>query len=162
MKTVVKWTFWFDEQYPETDWPISDEEEQEYIDAIVREIRKRGYRITGFAHQGEQFCTPVFNDGRRYTASFRQWGGIMADAQGIEGEYGYAVWAWTPPFEGLNLPKPGDWEETVESLEQQGHRWQADQERQMKELRAEIESMDRLEGKYDNTPTDDNRQRYSG
>ena len=147
MKNVIRWTFWFDEQYPETEWPISDEEEQEYVDAIVREIREKGYRITGFAHQGDQFCTPVFDDGRRYTASFRQWGGIMAGALGIDGEYAYTHWAWFPPEGGLNLPKPGDWDESAESLKQQSQRWQADQERQEKELRAEIERMHQFEGK---------------
>ena len=146
MKSVVKWTFWFDEEYPETEWPISDEEEQEYVDAIVREIRMRGYRITGFAHQGDQFCTPVFDDGRRYTASFRQWGGIMADALEIEGEFAYAQWAWCAPPEGMNLPKPGDWDESAESLELQGRRWQADQEREKQELIKDLETLERVLG----------------
>ena len=146
MKSVTRWTFWFDEQYPETEWPISDEEEQEYVDAIVREIREKGYRITGFAHQGDQFCTPVFDDGRRYTASFRQWGGIMAAALGIDGEYGYTVWAWSTPPEGLNIPKPGDWDESAESLEKQGQRWQADREREMQGLIKDLKTLERVLG----------------
>ena len=146
MKSVVRWTFWHDEEYPETEWPISDEEEQEYVDAIVRTIREKGYRITGFAHQGDQFCTPVFDDGRRYTASFRQWGGIMADALGIDGEFAYVQWAWCAPPEGLNLPKPGDWDESAESLEQQGRRWQADQEREKQELIKDLETLERVLG----------------
>ena len=146
MKNVIRWTFWFDEQYPETEWPISDEEEQEYVDAIVREIREKGYRITGFAHQGDQFCTPVFDDGRRYTASFRQWGGIMADALGIDGEYAYVRWAWSAPPEGLNLPKPGDWDESPESLKQQGNRWQEDREREKQELIKDLKTLERVLG----------------
>ena len=146
MKSVVRWTFWHDEEYLETEWPISDEEEQEYVDAIVREIQKNGYRITGFAHQGDRFCTPVFDDGRRYTASFRQWGGIMADALGIDGEFAYVQWAWCAPPEGMNLPKPGDWDESAESLEQQNQRWQTDQEREKQELIKDLETLERVLG----------------
>lgn len=146
MKSVTRRTFWFDEQYPETEWPITDEEEQEYVDAIVREIREKGYRIAGFAHQGDQFCTPVFDDGRRYTASFRQWGGIMADALGIDGEYAYVRWAWSAPSAGLNLPKPGDWDESPESLKQQGNRWQEDREREKQELIKDLKTLERVLG----------------
>ena len=145
MKNLIRWTFWFDEEYPETDWPISDEAEQEYVDAVVREIQKKGYRITGFAHQGDQFCTPVFDDGRRYTASYRQWGQIMADAQGIMDEYGYAVWAWTAPEE-MNLPKPGDWDESDESLERQARRWEADHKRRKQKLMKDMETLERVPG----------------
>ena len=146
MKSVVRWTFWHDEEYPETEWPIGDEEEQDYTDAIIRQIKEKGYRITGFVHQGDRFCTPVFDDGRRYIASFRQWGGIMADALGIDGEYGYAVWAWSTPPEGLNLPKPGDWDESVESLKQQEQRWQADREREKQELMKDLKTLEQVLG----------------
>ena len=70
MKSVIRWTFWFDEKYPETEWPISEGEEQEYVDAIIQEIREKGYHITGFAHQGDRFCTPVFDDDRRYRPEY--------------------------------------------------------------------------------------------
>lgn len=146
MKNVVRWTFWHDEMYPEIEWSINDGEEKEYTDAIVRAIREKEYRITGFAHQGDRFCTPVFDNGKRYAASYRQWGRIMADAQGIEDEYVYAQCAWCAPPEGLNLPKPGDWDESAESLERQNQRWQADREREKQALIKDLETLDRVLG----------------
>ena len=140
MRKVIRWTFWGDEAYPETEWPISDEAEQNYVDAIITEIQEKGYKITGFAHQGKQFCTPVFDDGRRYTASFRQWGQIMADALGIEREYGYTEWAWFPSEEE-KLPKPSEWEENDESRKQQAQRWEIEQERQVQEFKDEYETL---------------------
>lgn len=151
MPKVMRWTFWHDIVYPETDWPISDEKEQEYIDAIIASIRKHGYRITGFAHQGEQFCTPVFDDGKRYTASYRQWGQIMADALGIKREYAYTEWAWFPPEENEKLPMPTDWDDDEETRKQQARRWEMEQERQKQKLMAELESMKRFEHSTEKT-----------
>ena len=141
MKRVVRWTFWHDEEYPEYDTdPISQEEYQDYSNAVVRELKEKGYGISGFAHQGQQFCTPVFDDGKRYNESYRVWGQCMADALGIKGEYVYAQWAWCAPEEG-NLPKAGDWQETEESLTAQAERWKAYTDQQIKELKAKTKSM---------------------
>ena len=91
--------------------------------------------------QGEQFCTPVFDDGKRYMASFRQWGQIMADALGIKREYAYTEWAWFPPVENEKLPMPTDWGDDEETRKQQARRWEMEQERQKQKLIAELESI---------------------
>ena len=70
----------------------------------------------------------------------------MADALGIDGEYAYVRWAWSAPSEGLNLPKPGDWDESPESLKQQGNRWQEDREREKQELIKDLKTLERVLG----------------
>ena len=62
--------------------------------AIVDDIKKNGYFFSGEAHQYEIDCVPVLNDGKEYQFSQREWGGIMAEAQGVETTLGYALYAW--------------------------------------------------------------------
>ena len=55
---------------------------------LVREIREKGYRISGYDHQ-ERGWVPVFNTGEIVRMTQRGWGGLMADALQFEQENGY-------------------------------------------------------------------------
>lgn len=69
---------------------------------------------------------------------------VLSDIHGDRDAY--VQWAWCSPPESLNLPKPRDWDESVESLEQQGQRWQADQEREMQEIMKDLKTLERVLG----------------
>ncbi len=59
--------------------------------AIIDEIRKHGYRFSGWDHQETENCTPVLNDGVARHYSQRGWGALMAEALDKTGDYaGYA------------------------------------------------------------------------
>ena len=146
MRRVIRWTFFEDELYPETEWPISDKEERDYEQAVIQAIRDNGYRITGFAHQGDRFCTPVFDDGKRYCCTFRQWGGLMAEALGLGGEYAYARWAWAAP-EKEKHPDQRDWNEDPGVLSAQAARWEKDRERMTQELMRDLATLEKLEAR---------------
>lgn len=55
--------------------------------AIIEEIRAKGYRFGGDAH--ENFC-PVLNDGTFVSYSWRGWGAVMARAWNADNSDGYA------------------------------------------------------------------------
>lgn len=55
---------------------------------LVREIREKSYRISGYDHQ-ERGWVPVFNTGEIVRMTQRGWGGLMADALQFEQENGY-------------------------------------------------------------------------
>ena len=80
---------------------------------IVDEIRKRGYKFSGFYHQGGEFGRPVINDRYVVLYSQRGWGGIMAEALNLDNSDGlaYCDWAWENPHgEHAVLPRPQDYE----------------------------------------------------
>jgi hypothetical protein len=58
--------------------------------AIIDEIRKKGYLFSGWDHQETWNCVPVLNDGKKRCYSQRGWGGVMAEAYGHMGNYDYA------------------------------------------------------------------------
>ncbi|MBE6553812.1 MAG: hypothetical protein E7666_05655 [Ruminococcaceae bacterium] len=94
-------------KYRVVGWTDFDSETVDGIDgnsfaernAIIDEIRKNGYRFTGWDHQEMQTCTPVLNDGKARYYSQRGWGSIMAEAHERVGDYaGYAFGS------GSNMP----------------------------------------------------------
>ncbi|HBD06471.1 MAG TPA: hypothetical protein DCY93_03570 [Firmicutes bacterium] len=54
--------------------------------AIIKEIRKNKYLFGGDWHD---HCMPLLNDGTYVDYSWRGWGGVMARAYNIEGDYAY-------------------------------------------------------------------------
>jgi hypothetical protein len=86
-------------RYRVVGWTHFENEEIESVDAssfaesnaIIDEIRRKGYRISGWDHQEMDDCAPVLNDGIARHYSQRGWGALMAEVRGRTGDYaGYA------------------------------------------------------------------------
>lgn len=72
--TVTGWTYWGDDNYID----ISDYDF--YLDIkniVVKEIREKGYYISGFYHQDGKYGTPIINNKYILTCSYRGWGDVM-------------------------------------------------------------------------------------
>ena len=85
---IIRWTFWGDPIYPEAEWSLLDEHNPYELE-LIKEIREKCYRLSGMVHQNYRYGVPVFDDGKQFNVSMRYWGGIMANALGIEGEDAY-------------------------------------------------------------------------
>lgn len=78
---VVGWVFpYYNFEQGEVTWSVRN--------AIIDEIRKRGYKFSGNTHQ-DSSCTPVLNNGKKYLFSSRGWGDLMAEAHGYTGMMDY-------------------------------------------------------------------------
>ena len=78
---VVGWVYpYYNFEIGEVTWAVRN--------AIIDEIRKRGYDFSGRSHQ-DYDCTPVLNDGKKYLFSARGWGDLMAEAHGYNGSMDY-------------------------------------------------------------------------
>ncbi|MCH5161892.1 MAG: hypothetical protein J1G38_00185 [Clostridiales bacterium] len=62
--------------------------------AIIDEIKKKGYLFSGWVHQEGYCCAPVLNDGKVRCYSQRGWGGIMAEAHGKTGRMAYVSYSF--------------------------------------------------------------------
>ena len=76
---VIGWTNNDDENYP-----IMEENSLEVREAIIADIRANKYVFTGYDHHFEYTCTPVLNNGKRVCYGQRAWGGVMAEAHGVD------------------------------------------------------------------------------
>ena len=75
---VIGWTNSRDTDYPETDCRTAA-----IYDALVKEVREKGYRFTWDDHQSEALaCTPVINNGFKISCGPKTWGSVMAEAHG--------------------------------------------------------------------------------
>lgn len=72
---VVGWTI-FEDKYP-TRKAVGDDF-RDMINAILDEIREKGYVFGGEDHQNFIAGVPVFSDGTCFRASMRSWGNIMS------------------------------------------------------------------------------------
>lgn len=95
---VTGWTDWEDPRFKSVD-DMTDKEYDEARDAIIKEIREKGYKIAGNSHQYCDNCCPVIDNKYIYCVSMRSWGKIMAAALNLPNEDGYAYvhWAWGEP-----------------------------------------------------------------
>lgn len=110
---VIGWTDYSDEKYPSFDGSVAANQ------AVITELREKGYRFGGDAHQERRGCCPVLNNGAKVCYSMRGWGAIMAEALGINTDkYAYMEWymdGWTRVgiigYEGIErksvYPHPG-------------------------------------------------------
>ena len=104
---VTSWTDWDDSRYKEL--PNDLLESAKY--AVIKELRHRGYKITGGYHQNGDYGVPVING--RYLAKYtqRHWGWLMAKAYPEEidnrDNLAYTVWAWLVP-DGEEMVVPGE------------------------------------------------------
>ena len=84
---VIGWTDYSDEKYPSIDGSVAANQ------AVITELREKGYRFGGDAHQEKRGCCPVLNNGAKVCYSMRGWGAIMAEALGINTDK-YADMEW--------------------------------------------------------------------
>lgn len=101
---VTGWTYWSNKDYIE----ISDY--NAYLDArevVAKEIRNKGYYITGPDHQQYDFGCPIINNKYKLTCSFRGWGEIMHIAYPEELK-SYIDYAWFAVNDKIVLPKEED------------------------------------------------------
>lgn len=75
-------------------FPIAENTDEE-IEALIKEIREKGFKFGGDAHENHSCCAPVLSNGKIMHFSWREWGGIMARAWNLqtkEGKYNYILW----------------------------------------------------------------------
>ncbi len=84
------------------------------LQAIIADIKEKGYTFTGYDHQECINGAPVLNDGKKRLFSQRGFGGVMARAHGNFSRMGYAQYAFDwgddddkkmPPFERSFCPE---------------------------------------------------------
>ena len=81
---VIGWTTGKDEDYPYCECKTSA-----IYDAIVREVREKGYSFSWGEHQSDNMpCTPIINNGYKIYCGPRTWSDIMAVAHGDDDSYG--------------------------------------------------------------------------
>ena len=99
---VTDWTDWDNEKYEE----LPNKMSKEAFDAVVDEVREKGYKFSGYTHQQNRLGCPILDNKYRYNVSCRMWGDIMAHAYGLykdeEDDMAYVYWAWTPNCIGKN------------------------------------------------------------
>ena len=80
---VIGWTTADDQEYLDyecTSFPSA------ICDAIIYEIREKGYNFEWNAHQSNELpCTPIINNGYKICCGAKTWGWIMEEAFGKEG-----------------------------------------------------------------------------
>ena len=95
---VIGWTSYDDEETEDSHGCIGFAERN----AIIDDIRAHGYLFSGWDHQETWNCVPILNDGKKRCYSQRGWGGVMAEAHGMMGNYDYARFTF---FESLDREK---------------------------------------------------------
>lgn len=83
---IVKWDKYDSEKYPGFD---DGKEEAEAERIVIDEIKKNGYLFHGIYHQQGEYGCPVFDNGKQFSTTLRNWGAIMEEAQSdlINGDY---------------------------------------------------------------------------
>lgn len=74
---IIGWTD-YDSHFPSI--TIANEEVNELLLIIIKEITAHGYMLSGEAHQNAVTGVPVFNDGTCFRGSMRAWSVIMSTA----------------------------------------------------------------------------------
>jgi len=95
---VTKWTYWNNNKYKDIN-ELTDDEFKEVEETIIKEIKDKGYKFCGSAHQNIETGCPVIDDKYIYCVSMRKWGDIMARAYDLPNEDGlaYVLWSWAVP-----------------------------------------------------------------
>lgn len=81
-----------------------EELEAKIREAVIIELREKGYHFFGEHHQNDPHGTPIIDDKYIYCVSMRTWGGVMAEAypdedysQIKDDNFRYCKWAWYNP-----------------------------------------------------------------
>ena len=103
---VIGWTDW------DGDDVMAGEVSDAATEAIIDDIRKHQYKLTGFDHQERTNCAPVLNDGKKRLYSQRGFATLMARAYNYLGSKDYALFLFSeddieddlPPMERRFAP----------------------------------------------------------
>ena len=96
---VIGWTTANDNSYPNYDYCT-----KEIYNALVKEIKEKGYSFGWGSHQSRNLpCTPVINNGYKICCGPRTWGWIMAEANGEDGEdeNAYVAYSFLDPSDKI-------------------------------------------------------------
>lgn len=85
---VIGWTRYDDSKYPTSESSVAVD------DAIITELREKGYKFGGDSHQNEDCCCPVLNNGKKALFSMRGWGKLMAQALEIDSYMEWYMDGW--------------------------------------------------------------------
>jgi hypothetical protein len=114
---ITCWTFYGDQNYKSID--IADKIEYSYENVsrfITEEIKKRGYKFSGYYHHKGQFGCPVLDDTYLVVFTQRGWGQIMEDAyhEHPDDPMAYAYWAFMDPVGSTEVyPSEEDWTKEI-------------------------------------------------
>ena len=107
---IVKWISWEEAKlYSEHD------NYEEARECVIEEIKKKGIQFDGLYHDVGKYGVPIFDDGTRFTTSWRGWGRVMHMAYPDETE-SYVDYYMNP--EDFSPPYPDDdwdWDRALES-----------------------------------------------
>lgn len=81
--------------------PPTDEDRKRYQEGretVINWLKENGYKYSGFTYQDGDYI-PIIDNKWLFQTTYRSWGAIMAEALGLEDEWGYCIWAWTAPEE---------------------------------------------------------------
>lgn len=85
---IIGWTN-YDSSFPSAD--ITQDELNDVLLTVAREIKNNGYMLSGADHQNLDTGVPVFDNGTCFRASMRAWGLIMTiafpEVNGSETQY---------------------------------------------------------------------------
>jgi hypothetical protein len=97
---ISGWTNWDDPNYED----LPNEMAKQAFNVVVKEVKEKGYKFSGYSHQYNEKGTPIINNKYKYCTSCRVWGDIMAEAYNLreseDDTLAYVLWAWTPMVKG--------------------------------------------------------------
>ena len=95
---VIGWTDW------DGDDVVAAEVSDAATEAIIDDIRKQQYKLTGFDHQERMNCAPVLNDGKKRLYSQRGFAALMAKAYDYRASNDYALFLFNEDDVEDDLP----------------------------------------------------------
>lgn len=106
---VTRWIDWQSDKYID-DNELSLGEYEEARQAVINNIKEKGYKLCGQYHQNGDYGCPVIDDKYIFRVSMRCWGRIMAEALDLPDKdgMGYCEWAWSPPAGENQILPTGD------------------------------------------------------
>jgi len=103
---VTGWTAWDNKKYKD----VPNKYFKRAFDAVVKEIKEKGYKFSGTEHQEAPNGMPIIDDRYAFRCSCRMWGEIMSESYNLkeseDDTYSYVLWAWWPMIIGQDGDKP--------------------------------------------------------
>lgn len=96
---VIGWTYYDNTEIDEGEnsWAATN--------AVIDEIKAKGYLFSGYDHQETFDCAPILSDGKMRRFSQRGFGGIMAEAHGYTSRMDYSLFSFGIKSSALVTPE---------------------------------------------------------